>query len=268
MTKTMQQFVVACVALATALTPTASIAASADDLRDLVGARAAGGENELESRGWVSITGHQSGSASYTYWWNASRKQCVMVRTSDGRFAAISDVANGDCNQKSDNNNAAVAIGAVGAIALIAALASHKSGHHDDGRHYADREQEADYERGYNDGIYNQPYHNYSRRDAYSSGYESGVRQRGQNSTYRDDHRWGGGYAPSVDVSDLNGARASGAENSLESRGFIRVDGFQSGGDGKGTIWWNGRTRQCLQAITVDGRVDSLSAIGSHRRCR
>jgi hypothetical protein len=52
MTKTMQQFVVACVALATALTPTASIAASADDLRDLVGVRAAGGESEVESRGW------------------------------------------------------------------------------------------------------------------------------------------------------------------------------------------------------------------------
>jgi hypothetical protein len=74
--------------------------------------------------------------------------------------------------------------------------------------------------------------------------------------------------ASTDDLRDLVGARASGAENSLESRGSIRVDGFQSGSDGKGTIWWNGRTRQCLQAITVDGRVDSLSDIGSHRRCR
>jgi len=67
MKKTMRQFVVACTALATALSPTVSIAASADDLRDLVGARAAGGENTLESRGWVSITGHHAGNASYTY---------------------------------------------------------------------------------------------------------------------------------------------------------------------------------------------------------
>lgn len=85
---------------------------------------------------------------------------------------------------------------------------------------------------------------------------------------YRDDHRWGGGYAPSVAVSDLNGARAAGADNALQSRGFIRVDGFQSGGNGRGTIWWNSRTRQCVQAITVDGYINSLADIGSHQRCR
>lgn len=158
--KTMQQLVAGLVALTTALTPILSIAKSADDLRDLLGARAGSGESELESRGWVSITGHKTGSSSYGYWWNASRKNCVMVKTRDGRFDAISDVTNGDCNQKADNNNAALAVGAIGALAIIAALASHKSGHHDNNQHYADERQEADYERGYNDGMYSQPYHN------------------------------------------------------------------------------------------------------------
>jgi hypothetical protein len=268
MTKILRRCMVGYAALALAAGPIIATAASAADLRDLVGARAAGGESDLESRGWVLTNGHKSGSASYGYWWNAPRKNCVMVTTRDGRYSAISDVPNTDCNQKSRGNDAAAAVGVVGAIALIAALASHKSGHHDNGEHDADRQREADYERGYNDGMYHQPYHNYTRSDAYGSGYQNGVEQRGENTRYRDDHRWGGGYAPSVDVSDLNGARAAGAQSDLQSRGFRNVDGFQSGGDGKGAIWWNGRTRQCLQVITVDGHVDSLLDIGHHQRCR
>jgi hypothetical protein len=264
----LQRFALGFAATAMTVAPTLAMAKSANDLRDLVGARAAGGESDLESRGWVSITGHKGGSTSYGYWWNASRKNCVMVRTSDGRFESISDVTNGDCNQRDSGSGAAAAVGVVGAIALIAALASHKSGNHDNNQHYGDQQQEAEYERGYNDGLHNQAYHNYSRSEQYSSGYQNGVQQRGHNTSYRDDHRWGAGYAASVDVSDLNGARAAGAESDLQSRGFRSVDSFQSGGYGKGVIWWNSRTRQCLQAITVDGRVDSLSDIGSHPRCR
>ena len=237
----LQRFALGCAAIAVMATPMSAAAKSASDLRDLLGARASGGERDLEGRGWVSITGHRGGNASYSYWWSASRKDCVMVRTIDGRFDSITDASNGDCNQKGGSSDAAVAVGAVGAIALIA---------------------------GHNDGMYNQPYHNYSRSDSYSSGYQSGVQQRGHNTSYRDNHRWGAGYAPSVDVSDLNGARSAGAESDLQSRGFRSVDGFQSGGNGKGAIWWNGRTRQCLQVITVNGYVDSLSDIGNHRRCR
>lgn len=268
MVKKLRCLAITCTAISTALSPTLALAKSADSLRDLIGARAAGGESDLEGRGWVITNTHKDGYASYAYWWSAQRKNCVMVTTRDGRYASISDVSNGDCNQKSGNSDAAVAVGVVGGLALIAALASHKSGHHENGQHYADRQQEADYERGYNDGLYNQAYHNYSRSDSYGSGYQNGVQQRGNNTGYRDDHRWGAGYAPSADVSDLNGARAAGAESDLVSRGFRSVDSFQSGGDGRGSVWWNGRTQQCLQMIVVDGHVDSLSDIGSHRRCR
>ena len=69
-------------------------------------------------------------------------------------------------------------------------------------------------------------------------------------------------------VSDLEGARAAGALSDLESRGFRTVDTFQSGSNGAGTVWWNGRTRQCVQVITVDGHIDSVSDIGTHPRCR
>jgi hypothetical protein len=263
------RFLVGCVVSSLVLAPAVASAKSADSLRDLIGVKGSGAERDMESRGWVLTDGHKSSSSAYTYWWNSSRKDCVMVTTRDGRYAAIADVSKSDCNQDKggSSDSAVAAVGAMAAIAAIAAIAAHKSGHHDDGQHYSNHQQEADYERGYNDGLHNEPYHNYSRSDAYSDGYESGVDQRRSNTAYRDDHRWGSGYAASVNVSDLSGARAAGAEDELESRGFRSVDSFRSGGDGKGTIWWNSRTEQCLQVIVVNGHVDSISDIGSHRRC-
>jgi hypothetical protein len=66
---------------------------------------------------------------------------------------------------------------------------------------------------------------------------------------------------------DLVGARAAGALDDLGRRGFANVDAFQSG-TGSGTIWWNKATRQCLQVITVNGRIDSATDIKTHPKCR
>ncbi|WP_156256471.1 hypothetical protein [Sandarakinorhabdus oryzae] len=254
------------------LAPVAA-AAKARDLRDLVGARAGTAEGDLESRGWVQITGHNSGGARYNYWWSASQKQCVMVTTRDGRYSAITDAANGDCNQRADNTGAKVGA-AVGVAALAALLLSHKSGHHDNGQHYDDAQREADYERGYRDGLHNGAYRNGSNSDSYSQGYQNGVNQRqteldhdnGYGNNWRGNagtSGWGSGGGASF--SDLVGAKAAGAESDLQARGFRNVDGFDSG-NSKGTIWWNGR--QCLQMITANGRADSITDIGTHPRCR
>lgn len=67
---------------------------------------------------------------------------------------------------------------------------------------------------------------------------------------------------------DLVGARAAGALDEMERRGFTNVDGFRSGSNGAGTVWWNGKTRQCVQIITVDGRIDSATDIKTHPKCR
>jgi hypothetical protein len=77
------------------------------------------------------------------------------------------------------------------------------------------------------------------------------------------------GAAPAkAGYSDLVGARAAGALDEMERRGFANVDGFQSGSSGAGTVWWNGKTRQCVQIITVDGRIDSAVDIKTHPKCR
>lgn len=266
---TLKTMIHSCAAVALLAAPTVAAAKSADVLRDLVGARAAGGESQLTARGFVLTDGHNGRGSSYTYWWNQSRHDCVMVTTSNGRYASIADVSPADCNQQNHHgsNQGAAAAVAVGAI-LGAALLSHKSGNHNDGAHLSDQQAEAEYERGYRDGIHGEDYHNYNRNDAYSSGYQSGVDQRHTETSYRNDDRRGAGYAPSADVSDLVGARAAGADQSLRQRGFADVDGFQSGSNGRGTIWWNARTRQCLQVITVDGRIDSATDIGQAPNCR
>jgi hypothetical protein len=54
----------------------------------------------------------------------------------------------------------------------------------------------------------------------------------------------------------------------MERRGFVSVDSFQSGSNGSGTVWWNRSTRQCMQLITVDGRIDSVTDIRTHPKCR
>ena len=74
----------------------------------------------------------------------------------------------------------------------------------------------------------------------------------------------GGG---SADFSDLVGDRAAGVHSDLERQGFRSVDRFQSGSKGSGTIWWNGRTRQCLQMITVDGRAAAEQSAVSVAAC-
>lgn len=261
----------AVLALAAALAMPAGPASArgAAALRDLLDARVAGGEQELEARGYVMTDGHKKGGASFTYWWNPSAKSCVAIKTQDGRFASIKDTGRQDCNQSGGGSGVTKeeALGAAIGVILGVAVLAHKSGHHADESHYTSHGDEAEYERGYRDGLHGQPYHNYGRTDAYASGFEAGVDQVGHETPYRSGHRNAGGHRASVNVADLTGAKAAGAQSDLESRGFRAVDAMASGNTGKITIWWNGGTGQCLQMITVDGRVDSLMDIGSHPRC-
>jgi hypothetical protein len=263
-----------------ALMPIAAAAKSANDLRDLVGARAGQAEGDLESRGWVSISNYKDNDRSHSYWWNRDRKDCVRVTTFDGRYQSITDVGASDCNQKSGSDGTAAA--AVGVAALIGAIALASKSHHRNDKEYGNQQDYSDFERGHRDALYNHSYSNDNGSSAYSDGYKSGVNERNQQSSYRPEYRQyqgnyqqpaqsGGGYnngGGAVDVSDLVGSKAAGVESDLQSRGFRNVDGFQSGSNGKGTIWWNRNSRQCLQMITVDGRADSVTDIQTHPRCR
>lgn len=256
----------AVVGLAVVASPLPVMANSASDLRDLVGARAAGAERDLRSRGFVLTDGHKGENSSYTYWWNYAKEDCVMVQTRDGRYAAIRDVSAADCNQRSHHGsgNAAAAGVAIGAL-IGAAILAHKSGHHDDNQHLSDAEMEAEYERGYRDGLHGQSVNLRSRSENYRSGYNNGVDQRSRETTYDSSNYWGHSR---LNLASMVGERAADVDSELRSNGFRDVDSFASGNNGRGVVWWSGGTRQCVQVITVNGRADSVTDIGTHPRCR
>jgi hypothetical protein len=251
-----------------------SVSALASPVTDLEGARAAGALEDMDRRGYVQTSSYKADGGSYTYWWNRDTKSCVRLLTRDGRIAATKTSTAQDCGQRSSggggNDAAAAAIAGAAILAGVAAL-SHKS-HHRNDQEYNDSQSYAEFERGHRDGLMAHSFADYNNSKQYRDGYQSGVNERGYQSGYRSDNR---SYQTSsyrsvtpVYVDDLQGARASGALSDLESRGFRSVDSFQSGSNGAGTVWWNGRTRQCVQVITVDGHIDSVSDIGTHPRCR
>jgi hypothetical protein len=252
--------------LSTALTvaPMAGQAQTPGSVRDLVGSRAAGGEEQLGFRGFSRISGHTDDDSKINYWWNGNTKECVKVVTYDGNFQSIKTTTNADCNQKGGNGDKTAAI-AVGAVALlgIAALAS-KSHHRGDNDY--DERGTADFERGHRDGLYNQAYHNYSRSDAYSNGYNSGVRERAHETSYRGGNSYGGGYSEYVDFNDLQGQARNYATGQLSSRGFTQLDSKKTD-EGRYMTYWRAASRQCLVLNSRNGYVISLESV-SPRTCR
>ena len=69
------------------------------ELSDLVGARAAGAETALRSRGYEYIRGQSGDDRVWTYWWNARTRICVTVATMNGRYDAITLSPAPDCRQ-------------------------------------------------------------------------------------------------------------------------------------------------------------------------
>lgn len=78
---------------------TASAQSTPSDLRDLVGARGASGESELQARGYVSSGGAQGDDRSWTYWWNGGQNACVSVATRNGRYDSIVSTPATDCGR-------------------------------------------------------------------------------------------------------------------------------------------------------------------------
>jgi len=175
-------------ALSLALNGSPAFAQAANDLRDLVGARGAGGEADLERRGYTHIDTSKSTDASFSYWWNNQKSSCVRVTTRDGRYQALIDVDPSDCGQTKKesgmSDGAKVAIGAAALLGVAALI--HKS--HDREDRSFNEQQTADFERGYRDGLYNNSFNSRGGSGEYADGYNKGVAERRQQSGY-----YGGG---------------------------------------------------------------------------
>lgn len=75
-----------------------ALAQSAPDLADLVGARAAGAETQMEARGYRITGGSTVRDIKFTFWWNDRKQSCVSVSTVEGRYTAIDTVPAGNCD--------------------------------------------------------------------------------------------------------------------------------------------------------------------------
>jgi hypothetical protein len=240
----------------------AAAAQDASSLRDLVGARAAAGTDEVVSRGFVYIDGRPGyGESQQAFYWNRNSKSCVRVSTANGRIESITSATPGECNQSagsSSDRDAVAAAAVLGAAAIAAALA------HENNQHANASNHGAQWDIGYNDGLHGVPYHNGARSDAYAQGYDAGVQQRDRNTSY---HTGRGGYAQAARFKDLEGEDSIRAIDRMTERGFTNVDDLESG-NAQYAIFYNRSTRQCVQLSIADGRVVSADDIQTHPKCR
>jgi hypothetical protein len=244
------------------LVVTPALAKKASELTYMNGQSAGSVQNQLESSGFKFVSSNKSsGSFVYSYWWHRKDNNCIVVEASGGQVLTINDTQDSDCGH-SGGGDAAAAAGAVAGLAILGAALASKS-HHRSGTNY-DQQQTAEFDRGYQDGLYNGPYHNYNRNDAYSNGYEKGVDERNANLSR---HHGRGGYAQVAQFNDLIGARAAGGMDQLANRGFTQVDNFTSG-NARYSIQWRRQSRQCLQVIVSNGRLENITDIQTHPNCR
>lgn len=249
---------------AIALATTPALAEKANQLTSLNGLPAEGAESALMSRGFTYVASNTNQMGyTYSYWWDSNDKNCVSVEAYRGSVQTITDASNNDCHHGGDGK-AAAAVGVIAGAAILGALLSHKSNHHEDGKHLSSAEAERDYDRGYNDGLHNVAYHNYGDNDAYSSGYQAGVSQRSANLR---SHSSRGGYQSYAQIADLKDARAAGGMSELERRGFRQVDNFTSGNT-RYSIQYRAASRQCVQVTIADGLFYDIRDIGQHPNCR
>lgn len=235
-------------------------------LSDLVNQGSDYAERELPRRGYVLTHADPRGSKLWEFWWQGRDGVCARVAHVDGRATSIVNVNPTECNQHpsaDDRASGKLSDGAkvaIGAAALLGVAALVHRSHERDERQHGNQQQVAEYERGYRDGLYHQPYHDYNRSQAYVDGFNAGQQKRDAETRYRSPYGQHSGQTAYVWLNDLVGARGSSADDTLRQRGFVDKGGYKSNNQTFST-WWNARTRQCMQVVVGDGRVRSINAM-------
>lgn len=93
---TLRSLALSLLATGALMTTPAVSAAPPSDVADLVGARGAGGEQEMQSRGYTYVTMSQGTQ----YWWNAGRGSCVGIKVAGGRYKSVDSASASRCGQK------------------------------------------------------------------------------------------------------------------------------------------------------------------------
>ena len=252
-----------CAVVAVAALTAASAFASAPhtprSLKDLLEKNADWGSEQLRSRGYTRISSDRHHGKVVQYWWSHQKNRCIRAEAWDRDYHSIMTTSSTDCHQyhdeaTKDDSSAGVAIAAA---AIIGAAVLASSSHHRDDETNQDANATAEFDRGYRDGLHHKGYHNYNSSNAYSNGYQEGQSERSEQTNHHSNNGYHSGHRSYVSLDDLVGARAAGAESELERRGFVNYGGYNRGNKSFAT-WWNGKTRQCVSAVTKEGHIKSF----------
>ncbi|WP_298833079.1 hypothetical protein [uncultured Piscinibacter sp.] len=220
-------------------------------------------QSQLHARGYSYVHADQRGSKQWQYWWLQKDHLCARVAYVDRRATSIVEALATDCNRQpateasKDRGMSTGAKVALGAAALLGVAALAHRSHERDQEKHKNEQQVAEYERGYRDGLYHQPYHDYNRSPSYVDGFHAGQQKRDAETSYRSPYGHHSGHAAFVNLNDLVGSRGSSADDALHRRGFVSMGGYKSGSRSFST-WWSASTRQCVQAVTADGRIQAI----------
>ena len=225
------------------------------DVRDLVGARASSGESALESRGYKFIKTTEGEDRKWSNWWKASTKTCITVATVNGRYDTIVNSTPEDCKTGSTENSGASAGGNDYSDLIGARAAGGESELESRGYKFIKTTEGTD-----------RKWANWwkastrtcltvatvnGRFDSIVSGTPADCTGGGSGGNSS------GGSSSKVDLSDLVGARAAGAQTDIEGRGFRNTKSSKSG-SASFTWWKNDDTNQCVQMTVRNGKVSSI----------
>ncbi|MDQ2139916.1 hypothetical protein RBI14_17285 [Alcaligenaceae bacterium B3P038] len=116
----------------------------APDLADLIGAKGAGGEVQMQARAYQQVRATRVRDQSWTFWWSDVQRACVGIATDNGRYASIERIPEQNCRPGGAVSDASPRPHQPDAITLIcygqgehAAFASHSGYEWNDKRqHY------------------------------------------------------------------------------------------------------------------------------------
>lgn len=162
--------------LALAAAPLPALARTPSELSYIEGMRAKPGENAMRNEGYSKTNTKSQGGQIWQMWHNDhALNKCVGMLETAGYVEALQGFAENECHKSS----AGAAVAGVAIAALLgAALTSHHDKHHDGQQHYSNAAHEAEFERGYNDGLYNHHFVNHDHNQNYSDGFAAGSRER------------------------------------------------------------------------------------------
>ncbi|MBX7053619.1 MAG: hypothetical protein K1X36_01600 [Pyrinomonadaceae bacterium] len=225
------------------------------ELRDLIGARGSSGETALQKRGYKFVKTTEGSDRKWSNWWKSSSKTCITVATVDGRYDSIVSSSPLDCNQNANGGGSE-------------STGSDPSSDYSDLIGAKGSSGEAELERrGYKfikttEGG-DRKWSNWwkaspktcltvatvnGRFDSIVAGSELDCKAGGNSSS---------GGSSAVDLKDLVGSRAAGAETEIEGRGFRNVKSNKSG-SASFTFWKNDDTGQCVMMTVRNGKVSSI----------